>query len=79
MRLTPGGWAERLHAVGPVPAGAVGLVQGDAGGRGRAPGAVGIPGQHAVLAGAVFSAEGHGGLHHARVRTGIDKPSALWV
>lgn len=48
-----------------VPAGAVSLVQGDTGGHGRAPGAVGVPGEHAVLAGAVLSAEGHRSLHHA--------------
>lgn len=62
-----------------VPAGALGLVQAHAGRRGRAPGAVGVPGQHAVLTGAVLPAEGHGGLHHARVGAGVDEASALWV
>ena len=62
-----------------VPAGAISLVQGDTGGHGWAPGAVGVPGEHAVLAGAMLPAEGHRGLHHARVGTGIDKLPALWV
>lgn len=61
----------------PVPAGAIRLVQGDAGGRGGAPGAVGVPGEHAVLAGAMLSTEGQWGLYHTRVGTGIDKLSAL--
>ena len=62
-----------------LPAGAVSLVQGDTGGHARAPDAVGVPGEHAVLAGAMLPAEGHRGLHHARVGAGIDKLPALWV
>lgn len=79
-RAPAGRRAEHLHAPPtPVPAGALGLVQAHAGHRGWAPGAVGVPGQHAVLTGAVLPTEGHGGLDHARVGTGIDEPSALWV
>lgn len=62
-----------------VPAGAVGQVQGHTGRCGWVPGTVGVTGQYAVLAGAMLPTEGHGGLDHARVGTGIKEPSALWV
>lgn len=73
------GAGQGAHMLRTLPAGAVSLVQGDTGGRGRAPGAVGVPGEHAVLAGAMLPAEGHRGLHHARVGAGVDKLPALWV
>lgn len=63
----------------PIPAGALGLVQSHAGRCGRVPGAVGVPRQHTVLAGAVLPTEGQRGLDHARVGASIDKPVALRV
>lgn len=48
----------------PLPVGTVGLIQGHTSGLSGAPGAVGVSGQHAVLAGAVFT-EGDGYLHYS--------------
>lgn len=66
------GWAGHLHAsLTPppptrrqVPAGAIGLMQGYAGRRGQAPGAVWVPGQHTVIAGAMLPTEGDRRLDH---------------